>query len=84
MTGKEIDLLLTSLERVTQLRKDIGKIQEILKTEDTISYSLYDLTSEIIQGILSDYTPEVIDTFIAAIRSGKIVIDGLSEDHDPL
>ncbi len=84
MTGKEIDLLLTSLERVTQLRKDIGKIQEILKTEDTISYSLYDLTSEIIQGILSDYTPEVIDSFIAAIRSGKIVVDGLSEDHDSL
>ena len=84
MTGKEIDLLLTSLERVTQLRKDIGKIQEILKTEGTISYSLYDLTSEIIQGILSDYTPEVIDSFIAAIRSGKIVVDGLSEDHDSL
>jgi hypothetical protein len=84
LTGKEIDLLLTSLERVTQLRKDIGKIQEILKTEDTISYSLYDLTSEIIQGILSDYTPEVIDSFIAAIRSGKIVVDGLSEDHDSL
>ena len=84
MTGKELDLLLTSLERVTQLRKDIEKIQEILKTKDTISYPLYDLTSEIIQGILSDYTPEVIDTFIAAIRSGKIVIDGLSEDHDPL
>jgi hypothetical protein len=84
LTGKELDLQLTSLERITQLRKDIETIQEILKTKDTISYPLYDLTSEIIQGILSDYTPEVIDTFIAAIRSGKIVIDGLSEDHDPL
>ena len=84
MTGKELDLLLTSLERVNNLRKDIEKIQEILKTKDTISYPLYDLTSEIIQGILSDYTPEVIDSFIAAIRSGKIVVDGLSEDHDSL
>ena len=72
MNSGDLDFLMGCLERVTQLRKDSEKIHEILERDDALSDPLCDITSEIVRGILGNYAPETMESFVSAIRKGSL------------
>jgi hypothetical protein len=72
MISEDIDFLMGCLERVTELRKDNEKIQELLEMEDILSDPLYSVTEAIVQGMLRNYAPETMESFVSAIRKGSL------------
>ena len=82
MISEDIDFLMGCLERVTELRKDNEKIQELLEMEDILSDPLYSVTEAIVQGMLRNYAPEAMESLVAAIRNGTLDV-GSSEGRSP-
>jgi hypothetical protein len=82
MISEDIDFLMGCLERVTELRKDNEKIQELLEMEDILSDPLYSVTEAIVQGMLRNYAPEAMESLVAAIRNGTLDV-GSSGGRSP-
>ena len=79
MNSGDLDFLTVYLGKVTDLRKDSERIHGVLETEDILSNPLYEVTSEIVRGILSDYDPETMESFVSAIRKGSLDLEKSKE-----
>ena len=79
MNSGDLDFLTAYLGKVTDLRKDSERIHVVLETEDILSNPLYEVTSEIVRGILSDYDPETMESFVSAIRKGSLDLEKSKE-----
>jgi|GEM_PF-5871111 len=79
------EFLLSCLEAIGKLRKAENRMYSLTDFENhdaDLRGSLHNATSAILQKLLDDYDPDVMESFIAAARRGEISLSHSARGGD--